>query len=90
MMSSAQWLEARGDHATCPVCKAAIDKEHLVPIYGRGNESREDPRYVYTPLVMGHHIAQHLMSWHSCDAIELVNAVMCSIVDIIQATTFYK
>lgn len=41
-----QWLEARGDNATCPVCKAAIDKEHLVPIYGRGNESQEDPRCV--------------------------------------------
>lgn len=53
LISSIQWLEARGNNATCPVCKAAIDKERLVPIYGRGNEGQEDPRYVCVPPIIG-------------------------------------
>ena len=40
-----QWLEARADNPTCPVCKSSISREKLVPIYGR-NSPRTDPRLV--------------------------------------------
>lgn len=38
-----QWIETRPHKQECPVCKAGIGKEKLVPIYGRGQESN-DPR----------------------------------------------
>lgn len=38
-----EWLETRPDNATCPVCKSAISKEKLVPLYGRGG-NQSDPR----------------------------------------------
>jgi len=39
-----QWLETRTGRQVCPVCKAAINKEKVIPIYGRGNSKQEDPR----------------------------------------------
>jgi len=38
-----EWLETRPDNATCPVCKSAISKDKLVPLYGRGG-NQSDPR----------------------------------------------
>lgn len=38
-----QWIETRPQKQECPVCKAGIGKEKMVPIYGRGQESN-DPR----------------------------------------------
>ncbi|UYV70502.1 RNF185 [Cordylochernes scorpioides] len=38
-----QWLETRPNHSVCPVCKAAISKSKVIPLYGRGG-SQEDPR----------------------------------------------
>lgn len=35
-----RWLNTR--HATCPVCKAAVTKENVIPLFIRGNE--QDPR----------------------------------------------
>lgn len=39
-----QWLETRPTRQLCPVCKAAISKDKVIPLYGRGS-STEDPRY---------------------------------------------
>ncbi|ELR20732.1 zinc finger domain containing protein [Acanthamoeba castellanii str. Neff] len=38
-----KWLELHPDQPSCPVCKAAITREKLVPLYGRGKE-KVDPR----------------------------------------------
>lgn len=37
-----QWIERS---TLCPVCKAGITKENVIPIYGRGQE-KKDPRFV--------------------------------------------
>lgn len=37
-----QWLEMR-QPARCPVCKAGISKEKVIPLYGRGGDQK-DPR----------------------------------------------
>lgn len=39
-----QWLETRPSRQLCPVCKAAISKEKVIPLYGRGSTKQEDPR----------------------------------------------
>jgi len=39
-----QWLETRSRQQVCPVCKAVISKDKVIPIYGRGNTKQEDPR----------------------------------------------
>uniref|UniRef100_A0A3P8RRI2 E3 ubiquitin-protein ligase RNF185 n=1 Tax=Amphiprion percula TaxID=161767 RepID=A0A3P8RRI2_AMPPE len=40
-----QWLETRPSRQQCPVCKAGISREKVIPLYGRGSSSQEDPRY---------------------------------------------
>ncbi|KAL6418222.1 hypothetical protein ACFW04_012260 [Cataglyphis niger] len=40
-----QWLETRPARQVCPVCKAAISKDKVIPLYGRGATKHEDPRY---------------------------------------------
>lgn len=37
----------------CPVCKAAISKEKVVPLYGRGSTKEEDPREKVPPRPAG-------------------------------------
>jgi len=40
-----QWLETRPTVQLCPVCKAGINKDKVVPLYGRGgNSESKDPR----------------------------------------------
>ncbi|CAB0019489.1 unnamed protein product [Nesidiocoris tenuis] len=39
-----QWLETRPMKQLCPVCKAAISKDKVIPLYGRGSKQQEDPR----------------------------------------------
>ena len=39
-----QWLETRPNRKICPVCKAGISKEKVIPLYGRGNSDAKDPR----------------------------------------------
>ena len=42
-----QWLEMHGEAAVCPVCKAGIGKDKVIPLYGRsadGKHSTSDPR----------------------------------------------
>ncbi|MPC61795.1 E3 ubiquitin-protein ligase RNF185 [Portunus trituberculatus] len=41
-----QWLETRPNNQTCPVCKAAISRDKVIPLYGRGSGNQQDPRYI--------------------------------------------
>lgn len=43
------WLETRPSHQVCPVCKAGIGKDKVIPVYGRGNSSARDPRLKPVP-----------------------------------------
>lgn len=52
-----RWLEVGNDQvrtegSLCPVCKAGISKENIIPVYGRGG-SREDPRSKTPPRPQG-------------------------------------
>lgn len=47
-----QWLETRPNKQTCPVCKAAIGKDKVIPLYGRGG-SKKDPREKLPPRPPG-------------------------------------
>ncbi|KAF6027946.1 RNF185 [Bugula neritina] len=44
-----QWLSTRPDRQMCPVCKAGISKEKVIPIYGRGSTDNKDPREKLPP-----------------------------------------
>lgn len=48
-----QWLETRPNRQVCPVCKAAISKDKVVPLYGRGSSKQEDPREKVPPRPAG-------------------------------------
>ncbi|XP_051165551.1 E3 ubiquitin-protein ligase RNF185-like isoform X2 [Leptopilina boulardi] len=48
-----QWLETRPTKQVCPVCKAAISKEKVIPLYGRGATKQEDPRNNVPPRPAG-------------------------------------
>ena len=37
-----RWLQIQNHCRTCPVCKAGVDRDKVIPIYGRGGN--EDPR----------------------------------------------
>jgi len=47
-----QWLETRPNRQICPVCKAGISRDKVVPLYGRGNEGK-DPREKVPPRPQG-------------------------------------
>lgn len=44
-----QWLETRPNRQQCPVCKAGIGKDKVVPLYGRGSSDGTDPREKLPP-----------------------------------------
>ncbi|XP_046360253.1 E3 ubiquitin-protein ligase RNF185-like [Haliotis rufescens] len=48
-----QWIETRPNRQTCPVCKAGISKDKVIPIYGRGNPNPQDPREKLPPRPPG-------------------------------------
>ncbi|XP_055382569.1 E3 ubiquitin-protein ligase RNF185-like isoform X2 [Condylostylus longicornis] len=48
-----QWLETRPSRKLCPVCKAAISKEKVIPLYGRNSTKQEDPRNKVPPRPAG-------------------------------------
>lgn len=48
-----QWLETRPTRQVCPVCKAAISKDKVIPLYGRGATKHEDPRNNVPPRPAG-------------------------------------
>jgi len=47
-----QWLETRPTRQVCPVCKSAISKEKVIPVYNRGGENK-DPRDKVPPRPQG-------------------------------------
>lgn len=51
-----QWLETRPNRQLCPVCKAAISKEKVIPLYGRGSTKQEDPRSKVPPRPAGQRV----------------------------------
>ncbi|XP_065363566.1 E3 ubiquitin-protein ligase RNF185-like [Calliphora vicina] len=48
-----QWLETRPSRKLCPVCKAAIGKDKVIPLYGRNSTKQEDPRNKVPPRPAG-------------------------------------
>lgn len=48
-----QWLETCPRRQLCPVCKAAISKEKVIPLYGRGSTDQQDPRTKVPPRPAG-------------------------------------
>ncbi|XP_038624661.1 E3 ubiquitin-protein ligase RNF5, partial [Tachyglossus aculeatus] len=48
-----QWLETRPEQQECPVCKARISREKVVPLYGRGSQEPKDPRLKTPPRPQG-------------------------------------
>ncbi|XP_072304276.1 E3 ubiquitin-protein ligase RNF5 [Eucyclogobius newberryi] len=48
-----QWLETRPSRQQCPVCKAGISRDKVIPLYGRGNSSQDDPRLKTPPRPQG-------------------------------------
>ncbi|KAI1721432.1 zinc finger, c3HC4 type (RING finger) domain-containing protein [Ditylenchus destructor] len=46
------WLETRPNRPLCPVCKATISKEKVIPLYGRGGKDT-DPREKVPPRPRG-------------------------------------
>ncbi|KAJ8043908.1 hypothetical protein HOLleu_11220 [Holothuria leucospilota] len=48
-----QWLETRPNRQTCPVCKAGISKDNVIPLYGRGSSNQQDPREKLPPRPQG-------------------------------------
>ncbi|XP_022224169.1 E3 ubiquitin-protein ligase RNF185 [Drosophila obscura] len=49
-----QWLLTRPSRKLCPVCKAAVDKDKVIPLYGRNSTRQEDPRNKVPPRPAGH------------------------------------
>ncbi|CAI9542025.1 unnamed protein product [Staurois parvus] len=48
-----QWFETRPERQECPVCKAGISRENVIPIYGRGDTNQQDPRLRTPPRPQG-------------------------------------
>ncbi|XP_061386808.1 E3 ubiquitin-protein ligase RNF185-like [Musca vetustissima] len=48
-----QWLETRPNRKLCPVCKAAIGEDKVIPLYGRNSTKQEDPRNKVPPRPAG-------------------------------------
>ena len=46
-------MESRPNNPTCPVCKSVIQKEKLIPLYGRGSSDKKDPREKVPPRPPG-------------------------------------
>uniref|UniRef100_A0A671XDD9 E3 ubiquitin-protein ligase RNF185 n=1 Tax=Sparus aurata TaxID=8175 RepID=A0A671XDD9_SPAAU len=48
-----QWLETRPNRQVCPVCKAGISRDKVIPLYGRGSTGQQDPRERTPPRPQG-------------------------------------
>ncbi|XP_064392271.1 E3 ubiquitin-protein ligase RNF185-like isoform X1 [Halichondria panicea] len=48
-----RWIDSRPNNATCPVCKSVIDREKVIPLYGRGAKEQTDPRDKVPPRPQG-------------------------------------
>lgn len=47
------WLETKPTRQLCPVCKAAISRDKVIPLYGRNSEKQQDPRSKIPPRPQG-------------------------------------
>uniref|UniRef100_A0A8C9SKX9 E3 ubiquitin-protein ligase RNF185 n=1 Tax=Scleropages formosus TaxID=113540 RepID=A0A8C9SKX9_SCLFO len=47
------WLETRPNRQVCPVCKAGISRDKVIPLYGRGSTGQQDPRERTPPRPQG-------------------------------------
>jgi len=47
------WLDTRPNRQLCPVCKSAISREKVIPLYGRGCNDKTDPRDKIPPRPRG-------------------------------------
>lgn len=43
-LCSSQWLKASSECPLCPICKAGLSEDRIIPLYGRGRP-QVDPRY---------------------------------------------
>ncbi len=57
-----QWLETRPNNQTCPVCKSAISRDKVVPLYGRNCTDKKDPRDKVPPRPQGTNLVTHFNS----------------------------
>ncbi|XP_046840171.1 E3 ubiquitin-protein ligase RNF185-like [Xenia sp. Carnegie-2017] len=48
-----RWLETRPNRPSCPVCKAGISRDKVIPLYGRGGDNQSDPRDKTPPRPQG-------------------------------------
>jgi E3 ubiquitin-protein ligase RNF5 len=48
-----KWIETKPNNQTCPVCKSAISKEKVIPLYGRNCTDKKDPRDKIPPRPQG-------------------------------------
>ncbi|KAL7064741.1 hypothetical protein AAHC03_04895 [Spirometra sp. Aus1] len=48
-----QWFETVKSRPSCPVCKAAISRDSVIPLYGRGGDHKTDPRSKIPPRPPG-------------------------------------
>nr|CAH8849012.1 unnamed protein product [Trichobilharzia regenti] len=48
-----RWLETAETRTVCPVCKAAISRDKVIPLYGRGADHTQDPRTKIPPRPPG-------------------------------------
>uniref|UniRef100_A0A672FQF5 RING-type E3 ubiquitin transferase n=1 Tax=Salarias fasciatus TaxID=181472 RepID=A0A672FQF5_SALFA len=53
LSSCLHWLETRPTRQVCPVCKAGISREKVIPLYGRGSTGQQDPRERTPPRPQG-------------------------------------
>ncbi len=53
-----KWIETRPSSQTCPVCKSAISKEKVIPLYGRNCTDKKDPRDKIPPRPQGQRTEQ--------------------------------
>lgn len=48
-----RWLETSEARMVCPVCKAAVSRDKVIPLYGRGGDHTQDPRAKIPPRPAG-------------------------------------
>ena len=48
-----KWLETKPNNQTCPVCKSSINREKVIPLYGRNSTDKNDPRDKIPPRPQG-------------------------------------
>uniref|UniRef100_A0A8C4DRR1 RING-type E3 ubiquitin transferase n=1 Tax=Dicentrarchus labrax TaxID=13489 RepID=A0A8C4DRR1_DICLA len=53
LLAVTHWLETRPNRQVCPVCKAGISRDKVIPLYGRGSTGQQDPREKTPPRPQG-------------------------------------